>query len=588
MNIVERIQRRWAVCPLGVKRALPWLVVVAALWLVYGATIYEHIHLSSNPLVFNDDARIIIYPYFHYSDPALFRHDAISHYFDQEDPIGFRLLYYLAAKLWDAASFSKLLPYLLFAVILVSVAIAVNRVAGKGAAFGALALTLACSIFMERMAGGLMRAFAFPMIAVAIAALSCGRVWWLAAMVVVAAAFYPVIAVIAGFSLAGLLLMMPAKDRGQARDWSLRRRMVVLAATAIAAALVLAPMALALRHWGKPITPDTYREYPEAGPGGRFNGEDRPPFPGFLQASPRLMQAAIYSPGKPISVGARKWLDASRDGSRRQALFELVLLLMAIGWARLTLEKPEARRMLLLPGAALLGHLIALPITPRFFLPQRYVLYTIPLLMIVFAASAFAGLWVFDPARRWVGRLGAGFILACNVGLLVVAGGVGSSDAGLDISINPSQRELYGAIAKLPKSAVIAGWPWEMDNVPYVARRTIFLSQETHMPFYTGYTLMTRKRMRALIAAYFATSVSPLERLHRDFGVTHMLVDLRFLEGRPPGYFRPFRRDINAALVRARGKQFEILRQLHAATVYRQGDMVVLDLSRLAPDTPAR
>lgn len=587
MQVIERLQRIWTKCPHVVKQAIVWAIVVVALWSIYGNVIHHHIQLSENPLVYNDDARIIIFPYFHYSDPHLFQHDLISKYFDQESPVGFRLLYFLAAKVWDAAAFSKLLPYLLFLAMLVAVAVAVNRIAGKGAAFGALALTLACSVFMDRMAGGLMRAFAFPLVAVAIAALACGRVWWLAAMVVVAAGFYPVIAVVAGLSLAGLLLLMPARDRGQAQDWSLRRRMIFLAATATTAALVLAPMALQLRHWGKPITPDMYRAFPEAGPGGRFNREDRPPFPGYVQAAPRLMKAAIFSPGKAISVSARRWLDGSRDGSRRQAFFELILVVMAIGWARLSIHRPGARRVLLLPVAALLGHMVALPITPRFFLPQRYVLYTIPLVMIVLAASAFAGLWPIDPARRWVGRLGVGFVLACNVALLVVAGGVGNPSAGLDIKLNRSQARLYKAIARLPKSSVIAGWPWEMNNVPYVARRTVFLSEETHMPFYTGYTLMTRKRMRALINAYFATTVGPLERLHKEFGVTHMLVDLRFLR-RPPGYFRPFGRDIHAVLARDRGKRMEILRQLRSATVYRQGDMVLLDLSRLVPDPPAR
>ncbi len=579
-QIVERVERMWGRLPSWLRLALPWVVIATALAPIYLPALLQHIRYSANPLIFNDDVRIIIFPYFHDGDAALFNNDPISHYFTSLDPLGFRTVYFLAAKLWDAAAFSKLLPYLLLALLLVAVAATANKLGGKAAAFGALALALGCDVFLARMGGGLARAFAYPLIACAAAALALGRAWWLAALVVLAAAFYPVIAVIVGLSLAGMLLLLRRDDAGDAASWSLKRRLVFLTATALAAAVVLAPMALALRPFGAQITPAMVLQYPEAGPGGRLGGEDRPPFPSFVDAAPGYIRKAVFGGGKPVVESARKWLDSAPDRSRREALFELVVVVIGFGWARLASQRAEARRVLLLLAAAITGHLISLPLNPRFFLPQRYVVYTVPLLAIILIAPAFRGLLPFGSDRPRAKRLIPVAVLGCNIALVALVGSRGSSNAGLDITVRPREKALYDAIARLPKDALVAGWPPEMDNVPYVARRKILLSQETMMPFHTGFTLMMRERMRALIAAYFATTPEPLLRLRDKFGVTHLVVNLGYLR-RPPRYFRPFESDIGAAFSRARGRRFEVEQQLANASVYRDGSIVILDLSKL-------
>lgn len=562
------------------RTLLGWGAAALVLLFVQGPALLEHMRRSLNPLVYNDDVRIIIFPFFRYSDPELFRNDFVSDYFLAGLPEGFRTVYWLAAKLWDAAAFSKLLPYLLVAVTLGALAVAARRVGGNVAAFGVAALSLGTGVFLARMAGGLPRAFAYPVLAIAAAALALGKPRWLAAAVWLGALFYPVVGVISGLSLA-LLLACPASERGEASDWSPRRRLIFVGVVGIVAAALVVPCAIRLRGFGAELTPNVVAQYPEIGPGGRFGAEDRAPFPGFFESAGPLARDSISGIGDPWwSAGAS--LLGGRHQDRRQTFFVVLLIVVVAGWVRLALRGPEARRVLLLAAAAFLGQIAARAVTPRLFLPQRYVQYSVPVLAILFTATAFAG---FAPTRgEHAPKWRAALCLVGNLALLALLGGRGRADTGLTIAVRPGEATLLREIRKLPKHAVVAGWPRAaIDDVPYVARRTVFMSFETHMPYHRGYTDSMRRRMNALIAAYFGTSPEPLRRLRDEFGVTHLIVYPSYLRGRPPSYFRPFDGTIRNAIARANGQKFELERQLPVASVFTQTNTALLDLSRLAP-----
>jgi hypothetical protein len=86
--------------------------------------------------------------------------------------------------------------------------------------------------------------------------------------------------------------------------------------------------------------------------------------------------------------------------------------------------------------------------------------------------------------------------------------------------------------------------------------------------------------MQAIIEVYAAVDKQPLRALERDFHVTHLLVDRRHVE-RPPSYFSPFAEELTA-LRSSRGDQPLFLSQaIETAGVFRVGDLVLLDLSRL-------
>jgi hypothetical protein len=164
--------------------------------------------------------------------------------------------------------------------------------------------------------------------------------------------------------------------------------------------------------------------------------------------------------------------------------------------------------------------------------------------------------------------------------VLLPFGSRGSTDAGLNVDAE-SDRRLYDFLGRLPKDVLIAGWPTEVDNVPYLSRRQVFMSYELHQVLHQGYADEMRRRMRALIDAYFATDQSALVRLRDDFGVTYLVFRQDGLE-EPPPYFRPFSVWAGKAFNDGMGMGFEIPRQFNAAMVFSDGPFVVLDLRRLS------
>jgi hypothetical protein len=543
------------------------LAAAVVLLILFGPALAEHLRLSRDHFRFSDDVRVLIAPQFRLEDPQLFPRDPVVAYYLASLPDGYALVYRALTPLFGVVALSKGLPYVLLACGLTALALTAWRLAGDAAAFGSLALALGSSYLLWRMTGGLPRGFAAPLLAAGTLALVEGRVRALAVLAVVAAGFYPAAALTLGVALT-LLLLMPATLRGAASGWSLPRRAGVVALTGGAAGLVLLPAALRLRAWGSAIGPDLIARYPEAGPFGRFAAADRAPFPALPTAALAPLRAALVGDGAPI---------AGPFDARAHAawLVPLVAVLGLVGCGSLAWGRVEARRFLLLPLAMLACHTLSLVLVPRLFLPERYVAYAVPVIVLVAVPATLGAL--SRASRGWMRALPWVY----NAAIILLLGARGVPWIGLTVYIAPAERPLFRAIANLPNDAVIAAFPSETsDCIPYLSRRSVFLAWETHMPFHTRYTELMRSRAQALFDAYFTSDPEVLRRFRERQGVTHLLVDARQLASQP-GYFAPFNEQIgrNFKAGKANGFAVESLRAKTA--IYEAGNYTLLDLSRL-------
>jgi len=548
-------------------RAWQSALVLAVLAVLHGRTLLGHVAMSLDRFRFNDDVRVLIHPQFRWEDAQLFPHDPAVDYFLASLPECYRLVYRALGPLVGVAALSKALPYVLLAVVLACLARIAGRLSGAAAALGALSLALGSAYVLGRMVGGLPRAFALPFLAAGALALVEGRARTLALLAVLAAGFYPAAGLTLGAALA-LLFCLPARDRGSAETWSLKVRGGWLVLTALLAVLVVAPTAWRLRPWGPAIGPELVAAYPEAGPNGRFDPMDRAPFPALPQAAALPMEAALVGDGDaPIPA-----LSLRKVGGLVAASFVFVGL---CGWAVLARRRSDARRLLVLPAALTLCHTLAWLLEPRLFLPERYVAYAVPLVALLAAPTAFGALR--EGARRW-----QRFVpLAYNVVLLVALGATGVTWSGLSVYVPPPERPLYAKLATLPPNALIAAIPSDaIDSIPYLTRRSVLFTRETHMPFHVGYADLMRRRARALYAAYFSPSVAELARFARQWGVTHVLFDRRHAIVRPT-YFAPFEADIAAAFDHGKAEGFAMSKLPASATVFEVGPYVLVDATRL-------
>jgi hypothetical protein len=567
-----------------VRFAAGAVVAVAALVGMYGPALRVHMQHSADPFIFNDDVRVQIYPFEHYRDRTLFPADYLGEYTLAAMAWGYRALYVLASWVWNAKSFSKVLPYLLLAIVVGALAKGASRWGKVAAPFFAVALALSSDAFFERMAGGLPRAFGFAIAASAAAALVHGRMRALAAITCLGAAFYPAAAMPCGMALALVALVYRQKDRGDLADTSFRGRLALVVGTGLVAAVLLVPTSLTLRKYGSYILEKDIATFPEAGPGGRFYAGDRPPYPGLVDDAKTEIRRTLAGSGERWSTivpGLAKNRSLARW--RDQAVYWLAAF-AAIGFLPLAVRDEGARRLLAYAIAAAVGHVAAARVAPWLYLPQRYAVFPIPVLLCLMLPGAGSATPLLVGRRGDRPWLRAAFVLCTAAGALLLVGGRGSETVGLTVRLDPKGK-LYPFLSTLPKDALIAGWPQTMDNVPYVSDRQALVTMECHVAFNQGYVLEMRRRMRALIDAYLATDRGPILKLRDELKVTHLLVDTRHFSSAPT-YFKPFDGWVREAFAAGKKGGFELPRLAKQAAIFSDGPYVVIDLAQLAAAPP--
>jgi hypothetical protein len=159
------------------------------------------------------------------------------------------------------------------------------------------------------------------------------------------------------------------------------------------------------------------------------------------------------------------------------------------------------------------------------------------------------------------------------------------SSAGLQRQGGDGHAAAYAYLAEqIPIGTLVAGWPTDLDDVPYLTGRRALATRETHQAFHRRYAELMRKRVRATIDALYDKDSAALVRLRDEFGVTHVVVSRRLYAAKPPAYFAPFAAHAADARARLGSAEPAALREAdRAAVVAEEGadGWVVLDLDRL-------
>ena len=568
----------------------PWLpiaLVILSLALVFGRALVDHIRLSANSFAFNDDARQQIYPFLARFQPGLFPNDYAARYYLACFPLGFRAFYTLLASIVDPILVSKVVPYLLFGVILVALGYASYRLSGWLGCWFTLAFTLSSPYFLARVMGGLPRGFGLALLACSLAALVHGRMRLLAVLTVLSAAFYAPGAVLGGLCLAAVTLLSASANHGDVASWSTRKRLLLVVVTMLSCVAVLIPTLLGSLAYGSTLGPSDVAAYPELGPEGRYGPEDRAPFDALPRAILKMLPEAFRGREATWLPGTYDWVSIIPSNPSTMPLLQWVMLgvglVVCVGLVLQAYEDAAARRLLVLPIVASIAYLVATPLAPTLYLPQRYTAYTIPLVAVVglpAACRTLANLAQGRNVRGW--RSGIVVIGVCGATWLYT-GGTGNRSAGL-VQFEDGNAAIYQFVASTPPDTVFAAWPSELaNNIPYFSHRSILMNAEVHQVFHTRYADEMRARTYALIDAYLAADVAPIRTLREQYGVRYLIVDERHFTAGVPPYFEPYNERIRIALAKINRNNgtSAALQLTKSAVVFRDGPFVVLDLERI-------
>jgi hypothetical protein len=493
------------------------LLAAAALLLFFGPAFVVHARLAMDPVILNDDARQQIWPLYRLLESDLFAGDLIASYYLDCMPVGFKFVYSLGGLLASPATISRILPYVLLFAVVFGVGVTGFRIARWSGLFISLASVLGSAIYLDRMTGGLPRAFGFPLVAILMLLLARGRVMAFAAVAVASVAFYPSVAVIGG----GALALWMSFSRYVSPELGLKpwKRIALVAVSAALMGALHAPVIDSCSAYGPSLSAADRNEFPELGPRGRYLPEDRAP---FGMPAGWFLRSAI-SGLETDSLLLPEW---SGRGMEWPLLF-----LAAVGGAGSLLACRSdfgLRRVWLLAPAALGAYAAASALYPSLYVPTRYPTVVMPLLAPVVCA---AGL-------RWlVGRVGfptgrkSSIASAVAASALVFAAVMTPAPevarAGWNVRIPNEDLALHSFLGTLSRNVLIAGWPGRrepIESVPYLTQRPVLLSRETHQVFHERYALEMRRRMGALIELFIDADESSPRRLHDEFGVTHVIV----------------------------------------------------------------
>jgi hypothetical protein len=521
-----------------------------------------------DPMVQADDARTILFPFHRYGPEGALADDPVAREMAAYTPPFVRGLYAVLVPWVGLHVAPKIVQALSLLVLFWAGWIAVrSRRVGLAGGVLLVFLFLHSGYCVRKIAGGLPRSFAFPALALWIAGALAGRERVRVAATVVAAATYPVAA----------LLLLAAEGLYTLRSglWptrALRGRLLRYSLTVALAALVLAPYLVS------GAAGDRVHTLAEAAAEPAFGRQGRLLVLPFADGGTELM-AAMTGPfaarGSAISPA---WGALYRRLAGAGPLLFLALLLL-IPVARVS-APPLAAASLLLGSIAVYALAIALAF--RLYSPARYTDYGGTVVVVALAVASIGHLRArWREPRRAIARNLAATAFIAFLCLLAGDGIVPRTGGALD---GRRQARLYEFARGLPSSSRIAAHPLDGDDLPFWAGRSTLVGYETLQPWYVGSWGRQKELTTDLLRALYATDRQELLDFTARHAVTHLLL-------RPARYDGDFKRDARLfepfgsftdGLLEGRAMQDLVLASVPPeAVVFRDRAFLLVDVARL-------
>ena len=568
------------------------LIACSVIGLLFYPAFVFHYDTANNTYVFGDDARQYLPPFDLYDRKGVVPSTYIKDYYNDAIMFpGYKLLYKFAAKYWDTHEASRYIPYALYLFTIGILTYIAGRIGGITTAICVLVLLLSSRfIYQWGFLGGTSRMFSYTFISLTLLVLHAQKPYILAFFTVLSSLFYPLASAICGLTLALWLLLVPQKFQGQiVRDWSMLKKVIILTIAGMLTLSFVLPTMLKSGAYGPRVVSADVSNYPEASNNGRYTLHgDALPYPiSVAQPIRYFMNSFLGTGSDPVPfINLREKLFES---SLPTAIFlfwivGMVILVLFTGNKYLIKSKPSNLLLLLPFFASIIFYVLAHVFSPKLYIPGRFLVYSIPL-----AATFLFPIALYGLSRKQQNKHAHAIIWGPILAIFLFFGGKSDGYTNWHVIVPEIDRGLYTKISTLPTNILIAGWPYKnddsnnpMDNIPYLSQRNVFLNHETHQVLHMEYMQNMRRRMDALVAAYFAIDQKPLKYLSDEYGVTHLLINKNHYSTIIPSYFMPWTGQIeqiwkenknNTILANTEIQQYSL--------VFEHNEYVLLDIERI-------
>lgn len=481
------------------------------------------------PMLTNGDASQHVWWMHRWRDPELFPNDLLFDYFANPalSSPGHRGMCWLLAQVADPVVVGEwlALPMLLVCCLLIY---GLGKICGGGRPLGgmaALLLFVVTGVGVE-FTGGFARCHGLIILALVAIGWVKRDGWWIGGGLIYGALFYPPITALAGVITLMLIAVDAVADRSVAKVWRAwsRPSMVVIGGVIALGLLLYFKLNTLPAEMGPRVTAEQARQMPEFHELGRNVFWTNDPWMFFF-------------------LGRRTGMGASAT-SFFVSCFLVILTVLALPRA-----VPRGAWVLLVGSAVMwsLAHLLLFAL----YLPSRYLMYSLPLFMMMWGASALPRLLPAMRKHASLRRLEAASRRPWLVIPLVMVGGLlygfyqlENGRAGIPSARHPAfipgLPEALAAIESLPKDTLVAAHPYDGDFVPLLARRSVLANYEGSLAYHRGYYEQIKQRTVALFEAVYAADWAPIQRLADGYGVDVLLINTRRYTTAESHYFHPF------------------------------------------------
>lgn len=524
--------------------------------------------MLTDPALQNDDARTILFPFHAYGSQGTLGDDPIADEMLSAVPWGVRLLYLIFVPLFDVYVTAKLVQLVAFGVLLwAAVVLARTRRVGVAPAVLLLFFFLHTQFAVDRVAGGLPRAFGFPCFALWLAGvLAQNRVARFSAPILLALSYPSVMNMI--LAAEGLLAV-----RGISRvSWGVVGRRLKRYAMLVGVCLLCVfPAAIGSDERGPIHTLAEAQKEPAFGMRGRLWIL---PF-----ADPvKSVSEAFLDPARP--QGARPGGVFPRiDKEKEMVAILIVTLFLLLPLLRLGPAPTVAG--VFFAGAAII---YALSRTFAFALysPERYYSFGMRMACLALLVSSAAHLFYWlRPRPREIARNLFTFVLVGSLWLVLGSGF--AKNTGMVIN-RSTDEALYDYIRTTPKNSRFAAHVLDGDGIPFWGARAHTGSFETLQPWFTKSWARQKKRTIDTLSALYATDEETVLRFTEEYAVTHLLIN-RSRMGRSArtasGSFEPFTSETKKLLSGRNLSEFVLNKPPKDAIVFKSGRFQVVSVEKL-------
>lgn len=150
-----------------------------------------------------------------------------------------------------------------------------------------------------------------------------------------------------------------------------------------------------------------------------------------------------------------------------------------------------------------------------FYLPNRYVGCTLPLLVIVWTALCFSR---EKYSSRYIFRYLGVFLSVVVIGWFSVA------PVTIPEKLNRDERLLFEFLSSTPKDSLVAGEPYLMNQVPLFSGRSVLANVETTLAWRIVYYDKMLPRLKDSLLIAYSSDVDAVRSCLKDQGVDYVVV----------------------------------------------------------------